>query len=157
MMVSDDYQKKLDALRTVIERAEGAPFSIEPELAAITKDVVPNLATDLLMSLSDDAHSGAMYALIHEAERLPGHTPQRYVSIVLSLLPDLIRAAPNWALGLVRRIMNTDETFAELLRQVRESPPSIKETVQEISSMNDAISPDFIAQPAKEKLALAAM
>ena len=88
----------------------------------MTKDPVPNLATELLMPLSEDAQSGAMHALIHEAERLHGYTPQRYASTILSLLPDLVRSAPNWALGLVRRILNTDETFAELLRQVKESP-----------------------------------
>jgi hypothetical protein len=49
----------------MIQRADGAPFSIEQELAAMTNDPVPKLATDLLMPLSEDAHSGAMYELIH--------------------------------------------------------------------------------------------
>lgn len=157
MIVNGDYNKKLDDLRSSIRRSEGDPVSIEGELALLLDESEPDLVRDLLMSLSDEAHSGAMYALIHAAEKLTDHSDRPYTSTVLSLLPDLLATAPNWALMLVRRIMNTNEAYAELLREVAVAPLATKEAVRNVGLMNDAINPDFIPQSTKERLTLAAM
>lgn len=155
-MVSADYEKKLCVLRLAIEEADGSPFSIEPELEALLDEGVPSLARDLLMSLSDNAHSGAMYALVHEVERLHDNSAGCYTMTVLSILPDLTTTAPNWALNVIRRIMNTDDAFGELLKQVEVAPAPTKEAVRSISLLNDAIRPDYISETAKARLTLAA-
>ena len=153
--MSREYDKRLQILRWSISTAEWGPFSIEPELSDFLSSGQgeTNLARDLLLSLSDDAHSGAMYALVHAAERLQENT---YTSTVLSILPELVASSPNWGLELLRRIMNGDATFRELVKQVEAAPAPIKEAVRIVSTSNDAISPDYIPAEAKARLALAA-
>ena len=155
-MVSADYQTRLQALRLEIQAAEGAPFSIEQELTALLDEGGPDLPEDLLLSLSDGAHSGAMYALIHAAESLDESPYRLYISAVLSILPRLSETAPNWALGVLRRIMNADASLCELIRQLRGAPTPIKETVRSICKLNDAISPDYMPETVKTQVARAA-
>jgi hypothetical protein len=154
-MMSGDYKKDLRALRSSIDAAEGGPFSIGPELAVLLRSGQgePSLARDLLLSLSDDAHSGSMFALVHAAE---GLQPNTHTSTVLSLLPELVANSPNWALQLLRRIMNGDATFEDLIKQVEALPAPIKAAVRMLSVLNDEISPDYLPQGAKARLALAA-
>lgn len=155
-MRSAEYERKLQALRSAILAAEGAPLSIEQELSALLDEGGPDLTTDLLLSLSDDAHSGAMYALVHAAESLDKQPYESFISTMLASLPQLFATAPNWALNVLRRIMNADASLDELLRQVRVAPASIKETVQKFCDLNNAISPDYIHKTVKEQVALAA-
>lgn len=154
-MMSGEYDKKLRALRSLIDAAEGGPFSIEPELSVLLSSGQgePSLARDLLLSLSDDSHSGPMYSLVHAAE---GLQPNTYTSTVLSLLPELVGNSPDWALQLLRRIMNGDATFKDLIKQVEASPAPTKEAVRILGILNDEISPDYIPGKAKARLALAA-
>ena len=153
--MSREYEKRLQILRSSIDGAAGGPFSIEPQLSDLRRSGQgqPNLAKDLLLSLSDGAHSGAMYALVHAAE---GLQEDAYTATVLSVLPELVGSSPNWGLELLRRIMNGDATFRELITQVEAAPAPIKEAVRIISTSNDAISPDYIPVEAKARLALAA-
>ena len=154
-MISTQYQANLRSLRLSIDASQGGPFSIEPELSVLlgSDRSNPNLATDLLLSLSDDAHSGAMYALVHAAESLG---PGAYLSTVLSVLPQLVEKSPSWALQLVRRIMHGEATFEELVRQIQAAPSAVKHAVQMVCISNDAIIPDYIPQEAKGRLAQAA-
>jgi hypothetical protein len=153
--MSGIYETKLRALRSSIAAAEGAPFSIEPELSDLLSSGQdePGLASDLLLSLSDGAHSGAMYSLVHAAE---GLQPSTYTSTLLPLLPELVRRSPNWSLELLRRIMNGDGTFNELVRLVKAAPAPVKEAVRIVATSNDAIHPDYMPAEVKARLALAA-
>ena len=156
LVVSADYETRLQALRFEIQAAEGGPFSIEQELTALLNEGGPDLAADLLLSLSDGAHSGAMYALVHAAESLDGSPYRRHISAVLSILPQLFETAPNWALEVLRRMMNADASLRELVRQLRDAPAPIKETARDICKLNDAISPDYMAETLKAQVTRAA-
>lgn len=155
-MPGAEYQRKLHALRSAILTAQGAPFSIEEELSALLRECSPDLSADLLLSLSDEADSGAMYALIHAAESLDEQPYSRYISDVLSSLPRLYDAAPNWAVAVVRRLMNADAPLCELVRQVRDAPAPVKKVVRSVCGLNGAIVPDYIHGTVKTKLAVAA-
>ena len=155
-MSTAEYEGKLQALRSAILMAQGAPFSIEEELSALLEEGSPDLSADLLLSLSDEAHSGAMYALVHAAESLDKQPYSRYVSDVLSNLPRLYETAPGWALALLRRIMNADGPLNELVRQVRDAPAPLKECVRRICNLNDAVVPDYIHETVKKQVAAAA-
>lgn len=154
-MISAQYHGNLRALRSLIDAAHGGPFSVGPKLSVLldSDGANPNLATDLLLSLSDDAHSGAMYALVHAAESIGQGS---HISTVLSILPELVEKSPSWALELLRRIMHGDATLEELVRQVEAAPAAIKHAVRMVSISNDAISPDYISQETKARLAQAA-
>jgi len=156
LMVSAAYETMLRALRSEIQAAEGGPLSIEQELTALLNEGGPNLAMDLLLSLSDGAHGGAMYALVHAAESLDKAPYRSHISTVLSILPRLFETAPNWALDVLRRIMNADASLCELVRQLRGAPAPIKETVRNICTLNDAISPDYMPETVKAQVARAA-
>ena len=155
-MASADYEARLQALRFEIQAAEGAPFSIEQELTGLLNEGGPDLAADLLLSLSDGAHSGAMYALVHAAESLDRSPYRSHISAVLSILPRLFETAPNWALEVLRRIMHADASLRELVRQLRGAPAPIKETVRNICTLNYAISPDYMPETVKAQVARAA-
>lgn len=150
------YESKLQAVRAEIQAAEGGPFSIEKELTALLDEGGPNLAEDLLLSLSDDAHSGAMYALVHAAESLDESPYRLYVSAVISILPQLFENAPNWALEILRRIMGAEATLRELTRQLPEAAPPIKQTALRICRLNDAVVPDYIQAIVKAEVVRAA-
>ena len=154
--MSAEYREKLHALRSRIRASEGGPFSIEQELAALLDKGGPDLAADLLLSLSDEAHSGAMFSLVHAAESLDTQPYPLYISAVLSSVPQLFAVAPNWAVNVLRRLMNTNPPLRELVRQLRAAPAPIKETVLKICKLNDAISPDYIPEAIKAEVALAA-
>lgn len=156
LMPTAEYERKLHGLRSAILMAQGAPFSIEKELSALLAEGGPTLSADLLLSLSDEAHSGAMYALVHAAESLEEQPYSRYVSDVLSSLPRLYETAPNWSLNVLRRIMSADAPLDELVRQVRDAPAPVKEIVRSICRLNDAIVPDYIHEAVKEQVAAAA-
>lgn len=155
-MVSADYETKLQALRSVIQAAEGLPFSIEHELTAVLNEGGPDLAMDLLLSLSDEAHSGAMYALVHAAESLDASPYRLHISAVLAILPQLSETSPNWALGVLRRIMNADASLGELVRQLRDAPAPTREAARNICKLNDAISSDHMPETVKAQVARAA-
>jgi len=153
-MVMLDYEKKLQALRSKIELADGSPLSIEVEVSGLNEgESHADLARDLLLSLSDDAHSGAMYTLVHAAESLDKSPYRFYVAVVLSILPQLSATAPNWALHVVRRIMNADASLVELETQLQVAPAPIKEAARDICELNDAIELDYIAQTDKARIA----
>ena len=156
LMMSADYEKKLQALRSEIQAAQGNPFSIEQELTALLNEGGPNLAIDLLLSLSDAAHSGAMYALVHAAESLDKNPYRSYISAVLSILPQMFETSPSWTLEVLRRIMNADASLCELVQQLRDAPAPIKETARNICKLNDAISPDYMLDTVKAQVARAA-
>lgn len=150
------YDSKLQALRAEIQAAEGGPFSIEKELTALLNEGGPNLAADLLLSLSDEAHSGAMYSLVHAAESLDQSPYRLHVSTVISILPQMFENAPNWSLQILRRIMGTEATLGELTRQLPEAAAPIKETALRICMLNDAVTPDYMPANVKAQVVRAA-
>lgn len=154
--MGDDYERKLQAMRAKIQAAEGDPFSIEKELTALVNEGGPNLAKDLLLSLSDEAHSGAMYALVHAAESLDQNPYRLHISAVVSILPQLFRNSPNWTLELLRRMMGAEATLRELTWQLSEAAAPIKETARRICMLNDAVVPDYIPATVKAEVVRAA-
>lgn len=154
--MSAHYDDKLEVLRKAIKVAAGNPFSIEQELEDLLMEDGADVTADLLLSLSDDAHSGAMYALVHAAEASDEAPYRTYISTVLSAFPQLSKTAPNWALMVLRRIMNADDSFCELLIQLRDAPASVKASVRKISDENNVISPDYMPDSLKGQVAEAA-
>lgn len=131
-------------------------MSIGHELSALLEEGGPDLPADLLLSLSDDAHAGAMYALVHAAEALDTSPYRVHISVALSVLPRLSETAPNWALELIRRVMNANAPLVELETQLRSAPEPIKVAARNICEMNDAIEPDHLPRTDKARIARAA-
>ena len=155
-MQSPAYERKLQALRSAILAAEGAPLSIEQELSAVLEEGGPKLSTDLLLSLSDDADAGAMYALVHAAEALDANPYRVHISGALSVLPQLSRTAPNWALEIIRRVMNAKASLVELETQLQSASEPIKAAARRICELNEAIEPDHMPRTDKARIARAA-
>lgn len=155
-MTCADYAGRLGALRAAIAAADGGPFSLADELAAVVREGGSTLAGDLLLSLSDDAHSGAMQALVHAAEALDTAPYRSHTATVLAVFPQLSGTAPDWALEVLRRIMGADAPLRELVRQLGDAPEPVKASVRAICQRNDAISPDHLPRSAKAQVARAA-
>ncbi len=154
--MSEKYDSELQALRQEIEADGARPSVIDARVDALLAEGGDSLVADLLCSLSDDAeYDEGMFSLIHAAESLDTAPYSRYVAALLSVFPSLFISSPRWSSILLMRVMNSEASRHELIRQLRNSPPLVKESVRAVCSRINNVSPEFLGKTVPVALAAA--
>jgi hypothetical protein len=92
----------------------------------------------LLQLFRDDSqHDELMFSFIHGIEVFDNQT---YVSRILRATPSLCSESPRWASIIFMRMLNSEATRSELIRQLRSTEPRVKTAIkalmQKINSRN---------------------
>lgn len=149
--MSEAYEHKLEDLRREIETGGARPAVIDTAVNELFADGDGRLASDLLSLLSDRAeYDEGMFSLIHAAENIDKNT---YVQTLLSVFPHLVSSAPRWASIVLMRVLNNGSAQAEMVRQLRDAPVSIKEAVREMCGRINDVSPQFLSKTVPVTLA----
>ncbi len=152
--MSEKYKSTLANLRREIETDGARPSVIDNYLDALLSESGPNLSGDLLALLSDKAeYDEGMFSIIHAAESIDQIPYVSYVSAMLSAFPMLLTSSPRWGSIVLMRVMNNDATRHELVRQLREAPSSIKESVRVMCERINGVSPEFLSKTVPVTLA----
>jgi hypothetical protein len=147
------YDSELQALRREIDTGGARPAVIDAHVDALLTEGGDTLVEDLLSSLSDEAeYDEGMFTLVHAAESI-ADTP--YVSALLMVFPTLLAASPRWASIVLMRVMNSDASRHELVRQLRDASAPIKESVREMCERINGVSPEFLSKTIPVTLAAA--
>lgn len=147
------YDSELQALRREIETGGARPALIDAHVDALLTEGGDTLVEDLLLSLSDEAeYDEGMFTLIHAAESI---ADAPYVSALLLVFPTLLASSPRWASIVLMRVMNSDASRHELVRQLRDAPAPIKESVREMCERINGVSPEFLSKTIPVTLAAA--
>lgn len=148
------YDSELQALRDEIETEGARPSVIDQRVDALLTEGGDNLAADLLSVLSDRAeYDEGMFSIIHAAESLDINPYRLYVSALLSVFPMLMVSSPRWASIVLMRVMNSDASRHELVRQLRDAPAETKESVREMCGRINELSPEFLSKTVSVTLA----
>lgn len=138
---------ELQALRREIETGGARPSIIDNHVDALLTQGSATLAEDLLALLSDNAeYDEGMFSIIHAVESLDEPPYGSYVSALLSIFPALSAAAPRWASIVLMRVLNSDASRHELVRQLRDAPLPMKETVRSMCERINEVSPEFLSR-----------
>ena len=145
--MSAAYDSELQALRREIETGGARPSIIDNHVEALLTQGGATLAEDLLVLLSDEAeYDAGMFSIIHAVESLDETPYASYVSALLSVFPVLSATAPRWASIVLMRVMNGDASRHELVRQLRDAPAPIKESVRSMCGRINEVSPEFLSK-----------
>ncbi|WP_225007415.1 Imm30 family immunity protein [Novosphingobium percolationis] len=113
-MLEDD----LAQLRRVIARGAAAR-DIDAALKPIGSVGDPRTIAPLLLMLTDDVEDEGLWSLVHAAEHFDDAT---YIRHFLAALSGVVAGSSRWASILLMRILNSEASRAELIRQVRIAP-----------------------------------
>ena len=150
------YDSELQALRCEIETEGARPSVIDSHVDALLTEGGENLAEDLLALLSDKAeYDEGMFSIIHAVESLDEAPFASYVSAILSVFPTLSASSPRWASIILMRVMNSDASRHELVRQLRDARAPIKESVRSMCDQINEVSPEFLSKTVPVTLASA--
>ena len=142
--MNEAYEHKLADLRREIETEGARPAVIDAAVSELWADGGQHLARDLLSLLSDSAaHDEGMFSLIHAAESFDDAA---YVRALLSAFPNLALSAPRWASIVLMRVLNSGSAQSEMVRQLRDAPSSVKESVREMCGRINEVSPQFLSK-----------
>ncbi len=148
------YDSELQALRSEIETGGARPSIIDNHVDALLTEGGATLAEDLLVLLSDEAeYDEGMFSIIHAVESQDEPPYKSYVLAVLTVFPTLSATAPRWASIVLMRVMNSDASRHELVRQLRDAPAPTKESVREMCERINGVSPEFLSKTVPVTLA----
>lgn len=149
--MNEAYKNNLADLRHEIETGGARPSVIDERVDALLSNGSATLTEDLLASLSDKAeYDEGMFSIIHAAESI---ADAPYVSALLSIFPTLSVSSPRWASIVLMRVMNSDPTRHELVRQLRGASLPIKESVRSMCERINGVSPEFLSKTVPVTLA----
>lgn len=150
------YDNELQALRCEIETGGARPSVIDDRVDALLTEGGAALAEDLLALLSDKAeYDEGMFSIIHAVESLDETPYGSYVSALLSVFPTLSASSPRWASIVLMRVMNSDASRHELVRQLRCAPAPTKESVRIMCERINEVSPEFLSRTVPVTIAAA--
>lgn len=142
--MSDAYEHSVAELRAEIETEGGRPAVIDMAISELLAKRDERLPRDLLSLLSDSVeYDEGMFSLIHAAESFDDNA---YVRTLLSVFPHLVLSAPRWASIVLMRVLNSNSAQAEMVRQLRDAPALVKDTVREMCGQINTVSPQFLTK-----------
>lgn len=151
--MTDAYDDMLAALRHEVETHGGRPALVDGAVAKIVADGGQRAVGDLLSLLSDRAeHDEGMFSLIHAAESFDDSA---YIRALLSVFPQLMSHAPRWASIVLMRVLNSRTAQIEMVKQIRNAPPSAKEAVRTMCDRINGANPQFLSKTIPVTLAAA--
>lgn len=152
--MSTVYDSELQALHREIETGGARPSIIDSHIDTLLTEGGATLAEDMLALLSDRAEfDEGMFSIIHAVESLDEAPYGSYVSALLSVFPTLSASSPRWASIVLMRVMNSNASRHELVRQLRDAPASIKESVRTMCERINEVSPEFLTKTVPVTLA----
>ncbi|HKD27020.1 MAG TPA: Imm30 family immunity protein [Xanthobacteraceae bacterium] len=142
--MSEAYEDKLAKLRREIETGDARPAVIDTLVSELFTDGDERLPSGLLSLLSDNTeYDEGMFSLIHAAESCDDTV---YVRALLSVFPHVASSAPRWASIVLMRVLNSGTAQSELVRQLRDAPTSVKDSVREVCRRINEVSPQFLSK-----------
>lgn len=134
--------KLLDVLRNLNEGESIEIKKFEMILNEIANLRSPQAVIPLMRLFRDDAqYDELMFSIIHCIEALDD---KNYVNQVLLGVPEILRKSPRWASIIFMRIINSEPTRLELIRQVRDCNSDIKNSVRILMEKINARSLQFL-------------
>ena len=136
---------RIENLRMIqANQNEGYVERFERALASIAELRDPECIVLLAGFLNDESDfDELMFSIIHTIEM---HEDVIYCQELLKAAPTLCVHSPRWASILFMRILNSDPTCAELLRQVKNAPMSTKNAVRILMEQINQRSEEFVAK-----------
>jgi hypothetical protein len=151
--MSEAYDSTLERLRTEIDAGGARPSVIDEAVSTLFANGNRSTAADLLSLLSDNAeYDEGMFSLIHAAESFDKST---YVQALLSVFPRLVMSSPRWASIVLIRVLNNSQAQLKLVRQLRNAPLPVKESVRDMCERINGVSPQFLSKTTPVSLAAA--
>jgi len=142
--MSKAYEHSLANLRFEIERGGARPNVVDTAVNELLMNGNERLPGDLLSLLSDSAeYDEAMFSIVHAAESVDDAT---YVSALLSVFPQILSSAPRWASIVLMRVLNSGSAQTEMVRQLRDAPDIIKDSVREMCDRINKVDPKFVSK-----------
>lgn len=149
--MNEAYSYKIADLRREIDTEGARPLVIDAAISELWSEGCEDLSSDLLSLLSDGAeHDEGMFSLIHAAESFDDAT---YVHSFLSVFPGLVLSSPRWASIVLMRILNSEDTRMELIRQLRDSSVETKNAIRDMCERINNVSPQFLSKTVPVTLA----
>lgn len=140
--MSEAYEYNLADLRREIETGGARPAVIDAAIIELIADGDKRLPRDILSLLSDRAeYDEGMFSLIHAAETVEDDA---YIDAFLSVFSQLASSSPRWASIILMRVLNSRSAQLEMIRQLRDAPGYIKESVREMCGRINEVSPQFL-------------
>ena len=111
----------------------------------------PESISILIQFLKDESDElDLMWGIIHTIEIFDDAI---YIEEILKTSSDLYKNSPEWSLIVFMRIINSAECKTELIRQLRKSSHSVKNTIKKIMEEINNESPEFLAKTVPVTLA----
>jgi Immunity protein 30 len=143
-MTNESYDMQLSALRQEIEDNDGQPAIVDKAVAVILESGRESAVSDFLSLLSDDVkYDEGMFSVIHAAESFEDST---YVKSLLFSFSRLSSKSPRWASIVLMRALNSASTQREIVSQLREAAPEIKNSLREMCKLINEVSPQFLSK-----------
>jgi len=115
--------------------------SVLAEIAALKS---PEIIAALIPFFEDNApFDELMFSIMHTIE---GFEDSTYVAGMLAVLPRFWESAPRWTSIVFMRMLNSEPTRLELVRQVRKAPPNVREVVRTMMEQVNARKVQFMAK-----------
>ena len=135
---------RIDRLRAILTaRSDGYGFQFDDELAAFGP-LDADLAASLALLFDDnEPHDELMFSLIHFIEQLPSAA---YITALLAAAPTLATSAPYWTTVVLIRILNSEETRLDLVRQLRLAPSAARSAIKALTEALTQEDPRFLAK-----------
>jgi len=139
--MGERYKSRLADLRREVQTEGARPWVIDTLVTELLVERDDRLANDLLSLLSDNARSDeGMFSLIHAAESFDD---SEYVHALLAALPRLVSSAPRWASIVMMRVLNSESTRLEMVKELRQSQLSVRQAVLTVCDHVNKVSPQF--------------
>jgi hypothetical protein len=151
--MNNSYESQLRILRDEIENGGAKPSAVDDAVSKLFAMNDVRMPADLLALLFDEAeYDEAMFSLIHAAESVDDPS---YVRAMLSAFAKLAASAPRWASIVLMRVLNNDATRHEIVTQLKNASPTVKEPIRLICMKINQVSPEFLAKTASIMVASA--
>lgn len=129
-------QELINELRAVDSNVPGNAAAFEALLAQIVALRTPEYIVPLLGFLQDNSrHDELMFSIIHGLEIFDDKT---YVKQIIRGSVALCSESPRWASIIFMRIINSESTRVELIRQLRNAEKNAKDSIRKLmEKIND--------------------
>lgn len=139
-MLEDD----LAQLRSVMAQGAAAR-DIDAVLEPIASAGDPRTIAPLLLMLNDETEDEGLWSVVHAAEQFDDAT---YIRHFLAAFSGVVVASSRWASIIMMRVLNSDASRAELIRQVRVAPTDTQKAATFICGAINERDPQFLAKTA---------
>ena len=151
--MSGTYEDQIKALRREVRLGGARPAEIDSLVSKIIAVRDDRSAGDLLATLSDRASDDeGMFSIIHAAEACDDSI---YIESLLRNFCELSATSPRWASIVLMRVLNSEQTRLEMVRQLRTAPVKVKACVRDMCSRINEVSPEFLSKTVSTMIAAA--